>query len=237
MGLFMRSFVSFFSIWSYDPPRSRKMRAKVNCMTYDVSLPIDTIFNAVQGFGHYCLSAGVEETYGQAMAMVLRILTNSGHLTEYFDEWDDKTAVDRTWDKMQQHFHKAHKFFCKHTDATVSSFGANNTIIKGLLNAENEANQQMEQHMENVVTSQEQSIDKCNNLLPPCAIWNARYKVLQETKEMTMETKLVATNKMCTHLISSGIIVRLRDASWATTRVTTAAHVLRGIKQMPLSRT
>ena len=141
-----------------------KMRNEVNCISYDDSLPIDTIFNAVQHFGHYYFAAGVQELDGQAMAIVLPIPTNSGHLTKYLDEWDDKVATNHTWSKMRDHFYNAHKTLCKHTDATVSSLGGNNAAIKELLNAEKEAEQQREQQIANVATSQEQAHQQIKQL-------------------------------------------------------------------------
>ena len=79
--------LSLFAQYGHvTPQEAERMRVEINSMTYNVSLPIDTIFNAVQSFGHYCSAAGVEESNGQAMAMILCILTNSGCLTKYLDE-------------------------------------------------------------------------------------------------------------------------------------------------------
>ena len=57
-----------------------------------IFLPIDTIFKSVQWSKQYCAVAGVEETDGQSLPMVLQVLTNSGHMTKYLDLQDEMAA-------------------------------------------------------------------------------------------------------------------------------------------------
>ena len=69
---------------------------ETNAMVYDISVPINFVFNKVTWFGQMSTAAGTPETTSQALETAIRILRRSGLMAIATDIWEAKTAAAKT---------------------------------------------------------------------------------------------------------------------------------------------
>ena len=104
------------------PEKLSDYEDKVKAMVHDPSMPIDSVFNAVQELCDFSEQAQTPYTQAQAVNMALVIILRTGSFAESIKEWNRKTRAQRqNWINFKSHFRNAHKELHATRSATMSS--------------------------------------------------------------------------------------------------------------------
>ena len=104
------------------PEKLSDYEDKVKAMVHDPSMPIDSVFNAVQELCDFSEQAQTPYTQAQAVNMALVIILRTGSFAESIKEWNRKTRAQRqNWINFKNHFRNAHKELRATRIATMSS--------------------------------------------------------------------------------------------------------------------
>ena len=71
---------------------------------YDVTMPIDKVFNMAQEFQKYSSAYGSEQTNLQIITLVYNVLRKTGRFTNDLIDWNRKLDQDKTWEEFKRHF-------------------------------------------------------------------------------------------------------------------------------------
>ena len=103
-------------------------------LTYDVSEPIDTIFNAVEDLCEVAELADSAYTPKQQVHIGYIIISKQRIFRADIRKWMRKSALDKTWTNFVDHFRTAHQEL-RDTDATVDELGYHsaNAIVEQIV--------------------------------------------------------------------------------------------------------
>jgi hypothetical protein len=153
-------------------------KAKVEATTYDHNRPIVNIFTDINAYAHMAEAAHSAETASQLINIGLIIITRSTIFSSDIRKWHDKPSLDQTWPNFKDHFKAAQKAIRKSqpvvTTDSLGFHGQANTaaslvdqVIERLtepnsgtataVTAETLAEQQMQQHIDNMANAAQQN--------------------------------------------------------------------------------
>ena len=76
-------------------------------MPFDLSLPVDSIFNAIDDLMELSEHAGIPMTADQSVNLAYVIFARQPILLHDLRAWNKKTAADKTWPNMKTHLREA----------------------------------------------------------------------------------------------------------------------------------
>ena len=80
---------------------------------YDVTTPIENLFEQIDDSVEYADNANTPFTTEQILATAYLLIFQTGQLERACEEWDAKATVDRSWVNFKTHFRTAHQRFMK----------------------------------------------------------------------------------------------------------------------------
>ena len=156
---------------------------------YQIAEPIESIFSAINLYSNMSDAAKMPATQQQLIGMGLMIFNRSHVLGSYITKWKKKDEADRTWDNFKQHFRAAHKdlrsLASSSTADTFSQPPANAAVIDALVEAEQRAEEQMNQQLQNLanaVTHQQNVNDQMTLLMQQMQTMQQQLQALAITR-------------------------------------------------------
>ena len=92
-----------------DPQKLQEEEEKVKQLVYDVSLPPDTVYMAIEDLMDMGEASNAPFTQRQAVNMAYNIISRTGRFTENIREWLRRPIIQQTWINFKRHFSAAHK--------------------------------------------------------------------------------------------------------------------------------
>ena len=94
---------------------------QVTQMVYNLQLPIDAIFNAIDDLADFATLAECPIQDGQLVHYGYLILLRTGRFNESIREWNRRTANLKTWDRFKTFFRQAHQELRETTNLTLEA--------------------------------------------------------------------------------------------------------------------
>ena len=90
--------------------KQRQQRyAEILQYNYNISTPIDQIFNMIDDYEELATHAGTPITPGQKIDMAYSIFLDTQKLDRALQKWNHKPIADRTWQNFKIHMEEAHR--------------------------------------------------------------------------------------------------------------------------------
>ena len=93
-------------------------------MPYDITTPIENLFEQIYEAVEYATNAHTPFTTEQLLATAYLLIFQTGQLERACEEWDAKTQANKTWINFKPHFGNAHQRFIKQQQLRQTHFNA-----------------------------------------------------------------------------------------------------------------
>jgi hypothetical protein len=147
----------FDTYGSITPQSLTVAKTKVERTVYDHARPIATIFTSINEYARMAEAADAAETPRQLINIALIIITGAAIFASDIRKWNEKPEVEQTWPNFIIHFKAAQKAIRQSqptvTTDTLGYHGQANAV------ADQIAEQQMEQQIDNMANSVQQNQD------------------------------------------------------------------------------
>jgi type II secretory pathway component PulJ len=88
-------------------------------LVYNIQLPIETVFNAVEDYVDFAELGHQPLTVSQTIAKAYVILNKTRRFKNDITDWNRRPAIEKTWANFKTHFRRAHQEFRETTDTTL----------------------------------------------------------------------------------------------------------------------
>ena len=145
-------------------------QAQLLSYNYDVTKPIDTVFNLAKEFQDYSALFGTTQPADHIINLCYNILRKTGKFRGALEKWNEKAPQDKTWTNFKLHFRRASKNLREFSVDTAAQAGYSqqmvNEITNGLYNMMSTQEDESQEQAENFMNNMANAVQQNQNILP-----------------------------------------------------------------------
>ena len=123
----------FMNHGKITPTQLKTKENEVNAIVYDLTTPIDNVFNAIENLTEFAVAAGIPYSNKQIVMLAYNIFLKTGKFGTYIIEWNKKPFDIQTWINFKQHFRNGLKEIRDTTDLMVNETPYHANMIKEII--------------------------------------------------------------------------------------------------------
>lgn len=138
---------------------------KVKKMNYNLSMPIDSIFNDIEELSEYADAAETPYTQQQLIDLGYLIISKTNAFSQDIRAWLRRPRAEHTWQNFKEHFRTAYQELRTTQGTTTDDLGYANAIAEMVIDKLNIPSTEELEQQAAAAASQQQSNQELNDLL------------------------------------------------------------------------